>query len=84
MKSFISTYIILFVLFASSFGHAQEGFITTSQNLQFINPSYHGVNMVSKAGVNYSRFDFGEELHMCNKYLYGNFAEDMNFSLDWM
>ena len=83
MKSFINRHIILFILFAFPFGHAQEGFINTSRNMQFINPSYHGINMVSKAGVNYSRFDFGEGTsYIDNKYLYGNFAfEDMNFSI---
>ena len=42
-----------------------------------------GLNMVSKAGVNYSRFDYGEGTsYIDNKYLYGNFAfEDMNFSI---
>ena len=67
MKSFISRHIILFILFAFPFGHAQEGFINTSRNMQFINPSYHGINMVSKAlemklkwkgrGVNEKAFD---------------------------
>ena len=60
MKRFVNRHIVLFVLLAFSFGYAQEGYITTSRNMQFINPSYHGINMISKAGVNYSRFDFGE------------------------
>ena len=70
MKSFISRHIILFVLFSFSFGHAQEGFITTSRNVQFINPSYHGVNMVSKAGVNYSRLTLERGLHILTINIY--------------
>ena len=73
----------IFLLFAFSSGFAQEGFISSSQNMQSINPSYHGINMVSKAGVNYSRFDYGDGTsYIDNKYLFGNFAfEDMNFSI---
>ena len=83
MKRFIEKHIILFVLLAFSHGFAQEGFITTSRNMQFINPSFHGINMVSKAGVNYSRFNYGAGTsYIDNKYLYGNFAfEEMNFSI---
>ena len=83
MTSYLFRHIILFVLLAFSFGYAQEGFISTSRNIQFINPSYHGINMVSKAGVNYSRFDYGDGTsYIDNKYLHGNFAfEDMNFSI---
>ena len=83
MKRFIEKHIILFVLLAFSHGCAQEGFITTSRNMQFINPSFHGINMVSKAGVNYSRFNYGSGTsYIDNKYLYGNFAfEEMNFSI---
>jgi type IX secretion system PorP/SprF family membrane protein len=73
----------IFLLFAFSSGFAQEGFISSSRNMQSINPSYHGINMVSKAGVNYSRFDYGDGTsYIDNKYLFGNFAfEDMNFSI---
>lgn len=73
----------LFLLFAFSSGFAQEGFISSSRNMQFVNPSYHGINMVSKAGVYYSQFDYGDGTsYIDNKYLYGNFAfEDMNFSI---
>jgi len=83
MTSYLLRHIILFVLLAFPFGYAQEGFISTSRNIQFINPSYHGINMVSKAGVNYSRFDYGDGTsYIDNKYLYGNFAfDDMNFSI---
>ena len=52
MKRFVNRHIVLFVLLAFSFGFAQEGYITTSRNMQFINPSFHGINMISKAGVN--------------------------------
>jgi type IX secretion system PorP/SprF family membrane protein len=71
------------LLFVFSLGFAQEGFVSTSRNMQFINPSYHGINMVSKAGVYYSQFDYGDGTsYIDNKYLYGNFAfEDMNFSI---
>ena len=71
------------LLFVFSLGFAQEGFVSTSRNMQFINPSYHGINMVSKAGVFYSQFDYGDGTsYIDNKYLYGNFAfEDMNFSI---
>jgi type IX secretion system PorP/SprF family membrane protein len=74
---------IAILLCAFSTGLAQEGFISTSRNMQFINPSYHGINMVSKAGVYYSQFDYGDGTsYIDNKYLYGNFAfEDMNFSI---
>lgn len=74
---------IVILLCAFSTGFAQEGFISTSRNMQFINPSYHGINMVSKAGVYYSQFDYGDGTsYIDNKYLYGNFAfEDMNFSI---
>ena len=83
MTSYLLRHIILFVLLAFHFGYAQEGFISTSRNIQFINPSYHGINMVSKAGVNYSRFDYGDGTsYIDNKYLHGNFAfDDMNFSI---
>ena len=66
-----------------SLGYAQEGFITTSRNIQFINPSSHGLNMVSKAGASYSQFDYGDGTsYIDNKYLFGNFAfDEMNFSL---
>jgi hypothetical protein len=57
MKSF-NKHIISLALLAFSFGHAQEGFISTSRNMQFINPSFHGMNMVSKAGAYYSRGGF--------------------------
>ena len=71
MKRFVIRHIVLFVLLAFSFGYAQEGYISTSRNMQFINPSYHGINMISKAGVNYSRFDLGEGTsYIYNKYLY--------------
>ena len=83
MKRVVRGHIILIVLLAFSYGYAQEGYSISSRNMQFINPSYHGMNMVSKAGVYYSRFDFGEGTsYIDNKYLYGNFAfEDMNFSI---
>ena len=83
MKMVVRGHIILIVLLAFSFGYAQEGYSISSRNMQFINPSYHGMNMVSKAGVYYSRFDFGDGTsYIDNKYLYGNFAfEDMNFSI---
>jgi len=83
MRKLLVGHISLFTLFAISLGFAQEGFVTSSRNMQFINPSFHGLNMVSKAGVNYSRFDYGEGTsYIDNKYLYGNFAfEDMNFSI---
>jgi type IX secretion system PorP/SprF family membrane protein len=73
----------LLLLCGSFSGFAQEGFVTSSRNMQFINPSYHGINMVSKAGVYYSQFDFGDGTsYIDNKYLYGNFAfEEMNFSI---
>lgn len=73
----------LLLLCGSFSGFAQEGFVTSSRNMQFINPSYHGINLVSKAGVYYSQFDFGDGTsYIDNKYLYGNFAfEDMNFSI---
>ena len=83
MKKFLIQHIVFLIFLAHSIGFAQDGFISTSRNIQFINPSYHGLNMVSKAGVNYSRFDYGEGTsYIDNKYLYGNFAfEDMNFSI---
>jgi type IX secretion system PorP/SprF family membrane protein len=73
----------LLLLCVSFSGFTQEGHFSTSRNMQFINPSYHGINMVSKAGVYYSQFDFGDGTsYIDNKYLYGNFAfEDMNFSI---
>ena len=73
----------LLLLCGSFSGFAQEGYFSNSRNMQFINPSYHGINMVSKAGVYYSQFDFGDGTsYIDNKYLYGNFAfEDMNFSI---
>ena len=76
-------HISLFLLFANLSAFAQERFISSSRNMQFINPSYHGINMVSKAGVYYSQFNFGEGTsYIDNKYLYGNFAfEEMNFSI---
>ena len=76
-------HITLFLLFAYLSAFAQERFISSSRNMQFINPSYHGINMVSKAGVYYSQFNYGEGTsYIDNKYLYGNFAfEDMNFSI---
>ena len=79
-------HISLFLLFANLSAFAQERFISSSRNMQFINPSYHGINMVSKAGVYYSQFNFGDGTsYIDNKYLYGNFAfEDMNFSIGLM
>ncbi|MDG1684438.1 MAG: type IX secretion system membrane protein PorP/SprF [Flavobacteriaceae bacterium] len=73
----------LLLLCGSFSGFTQEGHFSTSRNMQFINPSYHGINMVSKAGVYYSQFDFGDGTsYIDNKYLYGNFAfEDMDFSI---
>lgn len=76
-------HISLFLFFAYLSVFAQERFISSSRNMQFINPSYHGINMVSKAGVYYSQFSYGEGTsYIDNKYLYGNFAfDDMNFSI---
>lgn len=73
----------LLLLCGSFSGFSQEGYVSTSRNIQFINPSYHGINMVSKAGVNYSQFDYGDGTsYIDNKYLYGNFAfDEMNFSI---
>lgn len=83
MRTVKITHIGLFLLCVFSIGFSQEGFVSTSRNMQFINPSYHGINMVSKAGVYYSQFDYGDGTsYIDNKYLYGNFAfEDMNFSI---
>ena len=50
MRTVKITHIGLLLLCVFSTGFAQEGFISTSRNMQFINPSYHGINMVSKAG----------------------------------
>ena len=83
MRKVRIVHIGLLLLCVFSTGFAQEGFVSTSRNMQFINPSYHGINMVSKAGVYYSQFDYGDGTsYIDNKYLYGNFAfEDMNFSI---
>ena len=83
MRKVRIVHIGLLLLCGSFSGFAQEGYVSTSRNMQFINPSYHGINMVSKAGVYYSQFDFGDGTsYIDNKYLYGNFAfEDMNFSI---
>ena len=83
MRKVRIVHIGLLLLCGSFSGFAQEGYFSTSRNMQFINPSYHGINMVSKAGVYYSQFDFGDGTsYIDNKYLYGNFAfEDMNFSI---
>ena len=70
MKSFISRHIILFILLTFPFGHAQEGFINTSRNMQFINPSYHGINMVSKAGVNTTGLTLEREHHILTTSIY--------------
>ena len=83
MRKVRIVHIGLLLLCGSFLGFAQEGYVSTSRNMQFINPSYHGINMVSKAGVYYSQFDFGDGTsYIDNKYLYGNFAfEEMNFSI---
>ena len=83
MRKVRIVHIGLLLLCGSFSGFAQEGYVSTSRNMQFINPSYHGINMVSKAGVYYSQFDFGDGTsYIDNKYLYGNFAfEEMNFSI---
>ncbi len=83
MRKVRIVHIGLLLLCGSFSGFAQEGYISTSRNMQFINPSYHGINMVSKAGVYYSQFDYGDGTsYIDNKYLYGNFAfEEMNFSI---
>jgi type IX secretion system PorP/SprF family membrane protein len=83
MRKVRIVHIGLLLLCGSFSGFAQEGYVSTSRNIQFINPSYHGINMVSKAGVYYSQFDFGDGTsYIDNKYLYGNFAfEEMNFSI---
>lgn len=83
MMRFLNRHIILYLFMTFSLGYAQEGFITTSRNIQFINPSFHGLNMVSKAGASYSQFDYGDGTsYIDNKYLFGNFAfDEMNFSI---
>ena len=83
MRKVRIVHIGLLLLCGSFLGLAQEGYVSTSRNMQFINPSYHGINMVSKAGVYYSQFDFGDGTsYIDNKYLYGNFAfEEMNFRI---
>ena len=56
-------HISLFLLFALLSDLLRKDLFHTSRNMQFINPSYHGINMVSKAGVYYSQFNFGEGHH---------------------
>ncbi|NCF42960.1 MAG: type IX secretion system membrane protein PorP/SprF [Bacteroidetes bacterium] len=77
------SYLSIITLSISLLGIAQEGYINTSRNIQFINPSFHGLNMISRAGVHYTLFNYGEGTsYIDNKYLYGNFSfQEMNFSI---
>lgn len=83
MIKYYRSYLSIICLCISLFGIAQEGYINTSRNIQFINPSFHGLNMISRAGVHYSLFNYGEGTsYIDNKYLYGNFSfPEMNFSI---
>ena len=83
MMNYYRSYLSIIALSISLLGIAQEGYINTSRNIQFINPSFHGLNMISRAGVHYSLFNFGEGTsYIDNKYLYGNFSfQEMNFSI---
>ena len=83
MMKYYRSYLSIITLSISLLGIAQEGYINTSRNIQFINPSFHGLNMISRAGVHYTLFNYGEGTsYIDNKYLYGNFSfQEMNFSI---
>ena len=66
----------------STLCYSQADFPLTSSFLQLVNPSIHGMNLTSKAGVQFSNFNYGDGLNAERNYLYGNIAfNDLNFSL---
>ena len=61
---------------------AQTSFPVNPSIVQKINPSMHGLNLTSKAGVMFSSINYGDGLSAENNYLYGNMAfRDLNFSI---
>lgn len=69
-------------LFFSCVAFAQTSFPVNPSVMQKINPSLHGLNLTSKAGVLFSNINYGEGLSAENNYLYGNIAfRDLNFSI---
>ncbi|CAI8166117.1 MAG: Uncharacterised protein [Bacteroidota bacterium] len=79
------TYRILILglsLFSSAITYAQTSFPVSPSIVQKINPSIHGLNLNSKAGVMFSSINYGDGLSAENNYLYGNMAfRDLNFSI---
>ncbi len=69
-------------LFFSTLTYAQASFPVSPSVAQKINPSSHGLNLTSKAGVMFSSINYGDGLSAENNYLYGNMAfRDQNFSI---
>lgn len=82
MMKLIRQFQILGILFFSVKLLSQAGFPVNTSALQKINPSVHGLNLNSKAGVLFSNLNYGEGLSAENNYLYGNVAfEKLNFSI---
>ena len=77
----------LFLLFGLSLlfttiTYGQTSFPISPSIAQNVNPSLHGINLTSKAGVMFSSINYGEGLSAENNYLYGNMAfRDLNFSI---
>jgi len=62
--------------------YAQTSFPVSPSIVQKINPSIHGLNLNSKAGVMFSNINYGDGFSAENNYLYGNMAfQDLNFSI---
>ncbi len=69
-------------LLLSSLTYAQTSFPVSPSIVQKINPSVHGLNLNSKAGVMFSNINYGDGFSAENNYLYGNMAfQDLNFSI---
>jgi hypothetical protein len=80
-------YPYLFLLFGLSLlfttiTYGQTSFPISPSVAQKVNPSLHGINLTSKAGVMFSSINYGDGLTAENNYLYGNMAfRDLNFSI---
>ena len=82
MMKVIRQFQILGILFFCVELFSQAGFAVNSSVLQKVNPSVHGLNLNSKAGVLFSTLNYGEGLSAENNYLYGNIAfPNQNFSI---
>lgn len=82
MIKLTKTYCLIALFLVMGMAFAQVNIPVTNAALQKINPSIHGLNLSSKAGVIFSSLNYGNGLTTENNYLYGNIAfPNQNFSV---